>query len=171
MLIEKKYQGTIPTNKILNEETSSTTDTYSCEYINNLPNDELPIGTIIEYNGDELPSGWKEYEDSSNDVYSTEEKRVGTWINGKPIYRKVIYLGSLPDKTTINIETGLIHTEIRIVKLYGVAVTTDGLYQAPLNDRVSRLNLVENNTIVVDAQANFSAFIGYAVLEYTKTTD
>lgn len=32
----------------------------------------------------------------STDVYSTEETAVGTWIDGKTIYRKVIQVGKLP---------------------------------------------------------------------------
>lgn len=35
MKIKKLFQGTIPENKILNTESTSQTDTYSCDYINN----------------------------------------------------------------------------------------------------------------------------------------
>lgn len=34
MKIKKTFQGTIPENKILNNESNSQTDTYSCDYIN-----------------------------------------------------------------------------------------------------------------------------------------
>lgn len=65
MKIRKKFQGTLPENKILNIESTSQTDTYSCEYINNLTPeveniDELPVGTIVKYNGTEVPDGWEE---------------------------------------------------------------------------------------------------------------
>ena len=30
---------------------------------------------------------------SANSNYSTDEKKIGTWINGKPIYSKVMDLG------------------------------------------------------------------------------
>ena len=30
-----------------------------------------------------------DYDISSSEVYSTEEQKIGTWVNGKPIYRKV----------------------------------------------------------------------------------
>lgn len=36
MRIKKMYQGNLPENKILNTESTSQTDTYSCDYINNL---------------------------------------------------------------------------------------------------------------------------------------
>lgn len=35
MKIKKTFQGVIPENKILNTESTSQTDTYSCDYINN----------------------------------------------------------------------------------------------------------------------------------------
>lgn len=38
---------------------------------------------------------------SSEEVYSTEEKRIGTWIDGKPLYRKVVTIVS-PDKALTN---------------------------------------------------------------------
>lgn len=36
-------------------------------------------------------------------TYSTTEQRIGTWINGKPLYRKVIkYTGNISDGMDIN---------------------------------------------------------------------
>lgn len=35
----------------------------------------------------------------SLDIYSTEEKRIGTWIDGKPLYRKT-YVVSLENSAT-----------------------------------------------------------------------
>ena len=50
MKIKKIYQGELPENKILNAQSTSQTDTYSCDYINNL------------------------------NTYSTEEQVIGTWF-------------------------------------------------------------------------------------------
>lgn len=36
MLIKKNFQGEIPANKIMGVETASDTDTYSCNYINEI---------------------------------------------------------------------------------------------------------------------------------------
>ena len=36
MKIRKIYQGSLPENKILNKNSNSQTDTYSCDYLNNL---------------------------------------------------------------------------------------------------------------------------------------
>lgn len=38
---------------------------------------------------------------TAEEVYSTEERRIGTWIDGKPLYRKVINIIS-PEKVLTN---------------------------------------------------------------------
>lgn len=104
-------------------------------------------------------------------IYSLEETVIGTWIDGKPIYRKVIDLGNLPDNGTKYVPTGLIHTDIRIVRIDGNATNADGRYQSGLNDFFTRVNTLSDNTLSVNTKADFSDFTGYAILEYTKTTD
>ena len=43
MIIQKKFQGTIPKNKILDMYSDSITDTYSCNMINRLVSNDLGI--------------------------------------------------------------------------------------------------------------------------------
>ena len=83
MKIRKKYQGVLPDNKIVNTESNSQTDTYSCDYINNMtfPGgggnlDELPVGTVVHFDGEEIPEGWSEIESDDVDVVNTST--VGT---------------------------------------------------------------------------------------------
>lgn len=49
-------------------------------------NDSIPAGSVIEFDGDVVPEGYEKVEDKG-EVYSTEEQRIGTWIDGKPLYR------------------------------------------------------------------------------------
>lgn len=65
MRIRKISETTPTTSNIVNEYSTSTTDGYSANYVNN----------IIE---------------DVKENYSTNETRIGTWIDGKPLYRKVI---------------------------------------------------------------------------------
>ena len=51
-------------------------------------NDSIPANSVIEYEGDVVPEGYEKVEDKG-EIYSTEEQRIGTWIDGKPLYRKV----------------------------------------------------------------------------------
>ena len=54
MKIKKIYQGELPENTILNAESTSQTDTYSCEYINNLVNKEINYISVNKYQNDPL---------------------------------------------------------------------------------------------------------------------
>ena len=115
--IRKDYQGTIPTNKILNKQTDSNTDTYSCEYINNMTFsgggvDELPVGTRVEYNGTEIPDGWEEvpkennvvntYSTSQTDTYSCDyinDNIKGNWVQ---LYGKITTKDTFTLKDNVN---------------------------------------------------------------------
>lgn len=102
-----------------------------------------------------------------NNTYSTEEQVVGTWM-GKPIYRKVIDLGQLPNNSSKTVETGLNSEEIRIVKISGNVSTSTGNFQAGLNDAVTRLSLIPDGKLSIRTTDDFSPYYGYAILEYTK---
>ena len=57
--------------------------------------DALPIGSVIEYSGTDIPDGWEivteeETKESAN-TYDLEETLIGTWM-GQPLYRKVLYI-------------------------------------------------------------------------------
>lgn len=67
--------------------------------------DTLPIGAIVEYNGDTVPIGYEEV-----NSYSTNEVKTGdTWIDGKPIYRKVWVL-ELSNNADLDGNLGLTNT-------------------------------------------------------------
>lgn len=52
MKIVKKYQGTIPSNKIVSTKIDSDTDTYSCNFINGIVLYEAPLQSIGGYSFD-----------------------------------------------------------------------------------------------------------------------
>lgn len=53
MRIQKKFQGTVPENKILNTSSISETDTYSCKKINELvtSSNEIPVASTDTLGG------------------------------------------------------------------------------------------------------------------------
>ena len=63
MKIKKIYQGSIPANKILNARSTSQTDTYSCEYLN-----DLELTSEITFTKNEADN--KYY----HDIYATENE-------------------------------------------------------------------------------------------------
>ena len=80
--------------------------------------DSLPIGTEVDYDGETVPTGWEQV-DNPND-YSTTETRIGTWIDGKPVYRKVINFGALPNATYKNVSHGIEDLDF-VVDYYAMA--------------------------------------------------
>lgn len=141
MKIKKMFQGTVPENKILNTHSDSQTDVYACDYINKL------------------------------NTYSTEEVRIGTWADGKPLYRKS-FIGSYTNDDVLieNIDT--------LVNAYGTMLIQgiDRLipYYEYYNSKhyTARLQLLNNKISILALSASTGVTTsGKFTIEYTKTTD
>ena len=106
--------------------------------------------------------------------YSTSEQDTGCkWIDGKPIYKKTVSLGALPNATTKNVAHGISSLGI-MVDMRGVAFYSNGV-QLPLpfvSTAQTAVSLNATSTdIVITAAGDRSSSSGYATLLYTKTTD
>lgn len=108
---------------------------------------------------------------NENNSYSLNEIATGkTWINGKPIYRKVIDVGVLPNNTTKNIAHNIQDIE-EIPELNVIAKNNLGGRISLRYDGTTSSVYVTTTNVVITAAVDFSSFTGYAILEYTKTTD
>ena len=65
------------------------------------------------------------------DLYSTTEKVVGCWTDGRPIYQKTISCGALPNNTIKEVSLGVSNLK-EVVKSFGVA--TNGTYTMLFNN-------------------------------------
>ena len=97
-------------------------------------------------------------------LYDTEEKIVGKWINGKPLYQKVI-----PFTTTLQnnvwIETPeLIDDKERIIQTFVIA----NLLYMPIMGNVDRDG---SNYVRIWSMRSTICDITHVVIQYTKTTD
>ncbi len=112
--------------------------------------------------------------------YSTSETKTGgTWINGKPIYRKVLEGTLISTPGTYFIQHGISNLDY-VVNAYGMtAKNNDGerrqLDFAYYADQTWDCGLyVMDTQIGVQPGANFASKHGgkkiYVILEYTKTT-
>lgn len=137
--------------------------------------DTLPIGTEIDYDGQSVPAGWQEVDDPN--VYSTTETKVGTWIDGKPIYRRV--LDELTTNSTAfteqiyNISSG-IRDLIRFDGFikpdnYGTKVSLNYYYNSSTYGCTYFDNI--DNNLRLRILSNYTSKPFVVVLEYTKTTD
>lgn len=139
----------------------------------------LPVGSEVDYDGDDVPTGWEKVDDVPR--YSLDETVCGTWIDGKPIYRKVMYISAFPNNAELQIDINSLNLEY-LVHLYGFAGSGGaGNNGFPINasrpDNLSAevgawLNIAnDNNVVIIRSGSDRSGFSGYIILEYTKTTD
>ena len=140
--------ATITQAQVVDEYSTSSRDSYSCNYVNSI------------------------------NTYSTDEIRVGTWIDGKPLYRKVLTrtgIGDL-DISSLSVDTLMIdysHSYVfvsslnRYVSLAGTSVSNDsvGSYQTSIYANSTK------TTIRVEKGTNLTTTDVVVTIEYTKTTD
>lgn len=115
---------------------------------------------------------------SKADLYSTDEKIIGQWINGKPLYQKTIDCGTGPKNTYKQVAHNISDIEF-IADVKGTAVRLSDAYSYPI-PLPSHYNLnyclqiaVDNTNITLDTGngGDFSSQQCYITLTYTKSTD
>jgi hypothetical protein len=119
------------------------------------------------------------YSNPMND-YSTDEKVVGTWIDGKTLYQKTINFGALPNATVKKVAHGITNLK-NVVEIKGCAIqgnatlplpdtSVDDMGANPL-EKFIRIIVSSDNNIQIATGTDRSAFTAYVTLRYTKTTD
>lgn len=136
----------------------------------------LPVGTELDFDGvsQDIPTGWEEV--NNPDSYSTTEIKTNkTWINGEPIYRKVIRKDTATSAgANPNISTGVTFSligEITELKVLGKQSNSNTWFVASSNlsgQEVFGCYLSENNISIRNYWALEKII---CILEYTKTTD
>lgn len=115
----------------------------------------------------------KEYVDSSNSYSTNEVKTGGKWIDGRPIYRKTISCGALPNNAIKRVKHNITDLDL-VTKCYGTA--RYDIYRIllpnPGNVSSSTIEVYVNETeIVIQSNSDRSQYNSYITIEYTKTTD
>lgn len=114
--------------------------------------------------------------DMIQDVYSTKEVKTNkVWIDGKPIYRKVIKDINVTSNMSETISTGL--SNVNVINIYGEYHMTDyGIVQTipyVSSNKEYVIEIISMNNGANIRYRTASTFNGKSniVLEYTKTTD
>lgn len=127
------------------------------------------IETAINENGDNLTALEERL------FYSLEEKQYSKWIDGKPIYRKVIPFTVTKIGSPIYLDHNIPNIKF-IVNISGIVNFSNDTYFVPLNfynsdglrtyaySTKTSINMQFINDLFLNKQ-------GYIFLEYTKTTD
>lgn len=125
------------------------------------------------------------YDKTNEEKYSKQEQRIGTWINGKPLYRQVVTLDKVTSNTVTthpvdlsNIES-LVHVHGTFVQNNNLGETSSGVFM-PLSTNWRVDDNLYDAGIHTITESSFSLFMGpgmwaprnvIVVFEYTKTTD
>lgn len=153
MRIKKTSNTRALAGKVVNVKNNSTTDAYSCDYINKLHN------------------------------YSTTEQVVGTWIDGKPIYRKVYTTYTITTGTPVDtIVLDSAFNNKNIVNSYGKIQVKSGtnVWDVIIGSPDVGFGLISTVNHALHSGILFfnrtTSAYGYLqsvniVVEYTKTTD
>lgn len=118
---------------------------------------------------------YEEFIKKSEEVYSTEEVKIGTWIDGKPLYRKVYDGIALSGSETI-VDT---ISGIDVKMIYGWLVRESASFIQPFGSYVAMDNTSTSRVfygspyIKVQAGADYQTknITARVIVEYTKTTD
>lgn len=123
----------------------------------------------------------KSIEYKNMNKYSTSEQVVGTWIDGKPLYRITIDCGNLPNKGTtkdvyFSPEIDLITTIHGIANSSTFALPFPTIYSAYMFDGAKiycrlRKDLKCVQIRMEDGTLEPTDFNCFIIMEYTKTTD
>lgn len=114
---------------------------------------------------------------SAGKAYSTSEVKTGdVWTDGKPIYRKVVtFTSPTVDPSSVTIPIGA-PDAITIVKSYVTIQTATGRNYITLpyyytTTAYANYYFSPSGLIVYVAGADYINKQGFAIIEYTKTTD
>ena len=122
---------------------------------------------------------------SNANEYSTTETVIGTWIDGKPLYRKVIKVTSI-DSANNNYDVAISISNLNeIVNIGGVIKITGTNTYKPVTtiytDNSNAINSIFSFSVYAITNSYISLSYGnwwkeifdkaYIILEYTKTTD
>ena len=128
---------------------------------------EIPVTPSINVDGETI------YTKGQNEVYSTAEQRIGTWIDGKPIYRQVIQ--GTTASSNLSTAIGSISNLGTIVNIRGYIVSASASQSIPINfvyNTEQNAGYREHNNILIRTNSSdYQSKPCYVIVEYTKTTD
>ena len=108
--------------------------------------------------------------------YSTDEHIVGTWIDGKPIYEKIINT-TIPTASSviINVPHNIILIE-QVINIYGIIIGESNTAGRPIpySDSANNIQISQINSTSININKSGADFNNRQIvitIQYTKTTD
>ena len=158
--------------------TPSNTSYIECRFDNN--NGDANLNTLVskvQLEPGSIATDYVEHKEYENKVlYSTNEQVIGTWTDGKPLYRKTISINT--PLTTSNTEVYNFDTNFIIKNYYGFVTISASSQLIPINfyftNEYNVATYITKNTGKINMKVGSEAYINQQAtisLEYTKKTD
>jgi len=109
-------------------------------------------------------------------IYSTEERIIGVWKDGRPLYQKTVDFGALPNNTTKTVSYNISDLDY-FVKIQCVAHNQNGSRNIPFVDDANKssdvlLDTIKSSGVLrIIAHTDLSSLTGDVTLQYVKSTD
>lgn len=107
--------------------------------------------------------------------YSTTETEVGTWIDGRTVYRKVVDVGAFPNSTSKTVAHEISDLDICIgLVIFGTDTNHATFILPNVTTNASNVSFqiscyIDATNINIGAGSDRSGFSGYAIVTYVKT--
>lgn len=134
--------------------------------------DEL---NTYQFEEGEIATDYSPYQNlNGEEYYSVDETRIGTWIDGKPLYRKVV---SSTTPSQANTGTNIYDaSSLNIDRLVNLSFNFKGTYNeyATASNIIIMFTRISGSTRNIACTCTLQDYCNkpfYFILEYTKTTD
>lgn len=198
------HQDATPVPKLILDYSQNALETYGEFILRNYDSyAEAGIGQGLHFNGTKLTGDWiktqaKEiltrptntsvlyciaYEDlylTPRHTYSTTEQVVGTWIDGTPVYEKVVISIMPTGEETKEVLHGINNLKM-VISLHGISFNSKNNSNRLLpyvgdawQDEYKKQNLIAITSTafyIRNYQVDLSSATAYITVRYTKTTD
>jgi len=103
--------------------------------------------------------------------YSSSEKEIGVWIDGKKMYRKVIQATLPSGSGWTTIYQNAISNFSKVISIRGFFDSGDATYMLPMGEGSFFINLdIDENGNLMCTRNGWGAYTAYITIEYTKNS-
>lgn len=143
-------------------------------------NQNIQLNTTVDLNAMSTQVSTNTTDISNLQTYSSLETSTGQkWTDGKPIYRKVIYVPSLPNATSTDYQHNISNVSKIWCDMGNSYIVWSNGDSSPFNyiggtsfNAMIEIRAFSTTKFTIDAHStNRSALSAYVTINYTKTTD
>ena len=164
-----KFENSPSTNTPINAENLNKLNNVIVSSKEPTTGEEVWIDNVNKKIHTKTDNGYEEfYNEENREVYSTSEQRIGTWIDGKPLYRQIFEGDMSGFSTGSTSKYKAIASNIKKVINAFSTKTNEGGDSFIGNDILLLSTGVMRFQYLI-SDGTFTKY--YAVVEYTKTTD